>query len=288
MDKKYAVLKSWSFDALRYQADELDDFVYVMFHSRSFLEALSIQEGVFRTYIESVRENYEDHPYHNYHHAVGVTQFLYMIDTKGCLREKLSLEKRFGLFLAALNHDLAHPGKSASYQKELFTELYEKYGETSTLEKYHVDVAKNLWNDPETPVFPKKHHAFLETYIEHLIVSTDMQRHEEFFQFCQNENNNLDMRISILLIKCADLSQFIRGRDLAEKWFFRLRKELYLEKMHQLEKKGECVQEEIAPFHGLLSQQDFIDKIAFPLYALLTTMIPPLKEVEDLLDSNLI
>ncbi len=257
-----------------------------MFEARGFLHCMQIDCAVFLIYIKSVRVNYEEHPYHNYQHAVEVLHFFYLLDWQGALRRYFNEEQRFALFLAALNHDIAHPGKSAEYQKQLFTELYEKYGDTSTLEKYHFDVAKALWRDPQTPILSEKRHAQLESYIEKWVIATDMQRHSEFLSLCKNPAQDPILVHGILLIKCADLSQFVRGKELRETWSLRLKKELYLEKAHQMAQEGGVsLDYSCFPGNQLYSREMFLEKMVTPLYSLLVEHFPSLESVKKKLGS---
>lgn len=274
-------LNSWEFNVFECTTKELTEAAFSFFANRGFLKDFSISEKDFRNYLQAVQANYQSNPYHNYLHAIEVTHFIYLLDHKLCLSDYLTKTQRFALFLAALNHDIAHPGKSAIYQKNLLTDIYEKYGEGSTLEKYHIDVAFALLEDPEWSILPKNDSEYIKAFMKKLILATDMQKHQYYMEFCANKSHPEDLRAAIIAIKSADLSQLVRGKEISEKWVFRLRKELYLEKVHNFSQKGsDFLRESDFILQESQSQKNFIEKFAYPVYSLLESFYPKLQGVK--------
>ena len=276
---------SWSFNVFAYDLQDLEDAVFCFFEEAGLIKECAIDPVDLKKYIAAVKDNYEERPYHNFRHAVEVTHFIYMVDKRGALRSRLNHKKRLYLFLAALNHDIAHPGKTAKYQKMFSSELYEKYGDTSLLEKYHTEVACALLEDPSWKIVSFQDKKGYTTWLEALILSTDMQLHTHYVDLFKKRIDNLSpLEYSILLLKCADLSQLIRGKEIGEKWVFRLRKELYLEKAEDMQRKHQPLQERIseADFFAqeIRSQQDFIDQFAYPLYEILSLVESSLKDLK--------
>jgi hypothetical protein len=53
------------------------------------------------------------------------------------LVEKLSVLEKFALILAAIGHDMDHPGLNNAYQMNALTELAIAYNDCSPLENHH-------------------------------------------------------------------------------------------------------------------------------------------------------
>ncbi len=60
---------------------------------------------------QQIRKNYFDIPFHNFYHAVDVLQTVYsMLTTFECDKVLTTPAERIAILLAALCHDLRHPG----------------------------------------------------------------------------------------------------------------------------------------------------------------------------------
>jgi len=275
-------LNIWQFNVFKYTCDELEGIIYKMFERRGFLESLKINKNRFKEYLKAVRANYFDNPYHNYHHATEVTQFIYKLDHDHFLEDKMNIEMRFCLMLAALNHDIAHPGKSASYQKILLTELYQRFGSNATLEKYHTEVALSLLNDPAFDILQGLEKAPLEKFIRQIILSTDMKQHDEILDHLKKGKIKGPIKYGILAMKCADLGQLIRGKEVSEKWSMLLHKEQYLEKEDEIKKNGGgSITEKDFFLEKIESQENFIKRYAYPLYVELDHTFPKLPSLRN-------
>ena len=227
VEEKMDQLDTWEFNIFTFSDEEIVNVVYEMFKRRKFFKTFDIDPKRFLEYLEVIKSNYLDNPYHNFHHAAEVTQFIYKMAHDNIFENKLSMDKRFALMLAALNHDIGHPGKSASYHKKLLTELYERFGDVSTLEKYHVEVAFSLMNDPAFEILKNVDGEALEVFISEMILATDMTFHDELLKKIKGGEITGDSKYGILAIKCADLGQLVRRKDISEKWVLSLHKEQY-------------------------------------------------------------
>ena len=74
---------------------------------------------VFQCFMTLVTEAMELHaaPYHSVYHAVDCAQSLLVYLKKFKASQFFSPMESFGLVVAALSHDLEHPGLSAGYQE---------------------------------------------------------------------------------------------------------------------------------------------------------------------------
>ena len=131
--------------------------------------------------------------------------------------------------LAAICHDLEHPGLSNVYQVNEKTEYAVRYNNESPLENHHLEVARALvtqhellaaLSGPEVDEF--------WTLVRQCILGTDMAKHgtmtKELDDFLGAEGADplanarvLQLGLSILL-KCADISNQARPFSVSQTW----------------------------------------------------------------------
>lgn len=75
-------------------------------------------------FIDDVRSGYLDNPYHCFYHAIDVAFVVfYILETLGVQRQLgLSKVDTAALLIAALAHDILHPGLNNLYQVRLILE----------------------------------------------------------------------------------------------------------------------------------------------------------------------
>ena len=76
-------LEEWSFNVFSFNKDELVGVVFEMFQRRGLIQVLGINKDHFLSFIQSVKDNYLENPYHNFHHGTSVLQFIYKMDNDG-------------------------------------------------------------------------------------------------------------------------------------------------------------------------------------------------------------
>jgi hypothetical protein len=119
-------------------------------------------------------------PYHNFEHVCDVTQAVYMMVRAPTAVRFLPEHHRFAVLLAAIMHDLDHPGYSNLFLKHSSHALSLRYGPEGTLEKHHATLALALLDDPATDVLQgcdPSERAEIRRLIEKCILATDMSRH---------------------------------------------------------------------------------------------------------------
>lgn len=95
-----------------YTPAEIHDLLLVMFDNLGLLEEFSIPVQTFLNFTHAIEQSYLLNPYHHFLHAVDVTQMCYLFLTKPKLNRLLSKLDMFCLLLAAICHDVCHPGTS--------------------------------------------------------------------------------------------------------------------------------------------------------------------------------
>ena len=92
-----------------------------------------------------VREMMRPNPYHNFQHICDVSQTVSSILLDEKLRTKLDDVDRFTVIIAAIMHDLDHPGMNNAYQINAGTELAIVYNDISVLENLKWNFTYRKW-----------------------------------------------------------------------------------------------------------------------------------------------
>lgn len=142
-----------------------------------------------------------------------------------------------GLLIAALGHDVGHPGVTNAFLIKHASPTSQLYSERSVLELYHSTVFINkvlsinfpglltIDTDPTSKLTLKK-------LIIGSILATDMAEHFEYIhklkEFKMHASDPIDDKvrlISSLLIKCADISNVTRPLRMSSQWAVALSRE---------------------------------------------------------------
>ncbi|KAG5459751.1 MAG: hypothetical protein BJ554DRAFT_8295, partial [Olpidium bornovanus] len=232
------------------------------------LEAVGVGRSDLHRFIVAVRSAYyADNPYHNFHHGVDVMQAVYVFLLRmGILepraagagnehveRAPLSVpppmllpHEAFALLVAALCHDLGHPGVNNAYMVSSKSSLAELYNDSSVLENFHAAGLFALMRREDVRFFPnaagRGEAPASELYndfrriVTTSILATDMARHAEYvakldqhrskFRFpkCRATapqdvlNSDEKALLAGVLMKCADISNPCRPFPVAVSW----------------------------------------------------------------------
>ncbi|KAF1804038.1 hypothetical protein FB192DRAFT_1324079 [Mucor lusitanicus] len=137
-------------------------------------KVLDLSVSQLLDFLIDVADKYTKAPYHTFYHAVDIVTILYYLCHDLNADMYLTDLDKSILLVAALCHDIGHPGFTNSFQIKTQTELAEKYGGTSTLETYSVHLTMELLDKHSTA----NSHVVRDT-IKDLILSTDMAYHSE-------------------------------------------------------------------------------------------------------------
>ena len=118
-------------------------FVVEMFHELGLLSVV-VDEFVLRVFLHEVAKLYRSNPYHNFAHALDVahTTFRYIKLTKS--RTKITKLERFAVMVAAIIHDVDHPGLTNAFLVRTGDPLATTYNDQSVLENHHLSHFFNL------------------------------------------------------------------------------------------------------------------------------------------------
>lgn len=257
----------FDFNVWEYSEDELVALANLLVYS--FAEELKIDPLTINALNEKIEKKYLSLPYHNFRHALDVTQFVYEILQKKSIGNLLDPRQKFLLILAALSHDIGHNGKDNEYQSKHHTSIFQKYGANSPMEKYHLDTTLDILREFDKEIFanlPEENIPSLLQLISDWILSTDISKHDYWMEEIRKCDELTPLITGVMILKAADLSQFIRSGDVKKIWEERICEERYLQlKEDTPDLNHEKFQEEF-----LQTQAAFFDSVVRPLYELLS------------------
>jgi len=150
-----ALLDSWEFDALELSTGQLLASVVQMFDATGAFGARLVTPPRLWAFAGALAGRYEaGNPYHNFAHAVdvahGVFRFLRLTER----RLRLPAADKFALLVAALAHDVGHPGVNNAFLVATRHPLALRYNDASVLENRHCAALFGLCAaQPEADVF---------------------------------------------------------------------------------------------------------------------------------------
>ena len=310
-------IREWHFPAHDFNADELTYGAMCMLEHilrNPELEPYGLSRPKLMTFLLATRRQYKHERevhYHNWRHAVDVTQSLYhfLLSIRICppigTDEQTSMELNAveriltpldGLIMlvSAIGHDVGHPGVNNAFLVACNHPLAQTYNDKSVLENYHCAAYSQLlrrhWSSLHNIT------GFRATMIS-TILATDMQRHFEYMSsvrdlkskieksevcvedWSDKERENTRELIMALLMKAADISNVARPFEISAKWASIL--------MDEFARQGELESELQIPtclFGGppnkedvlaaAQSQKGFMSLFGFPLFQGISEIMP--------------
>eukprot|EP01105_Mastigella_eilhardi_P016714 TRINITY_DN3826_c0_g1_i2.p1 TRINITY_DN3826_c0_g1~~TRINITY_DN3826_c0_g1_i2.p1 ORF type:complete len:1067 (-),score=237.12 TRINITY_DN3826_c0_g1_i2:51-3251(-) len=249
-------------------------------------------------FLDCVENSYNQVPYHTSTHAADVLQAVYWL-TQGEAGTFLTPLEVFSLHMAAILHDLDHPGANNNFQINSMSELALLYNDTSVLENHHLCIGFRLLHEHNvlSRLSPANKKLARKMLIS-LILSTDMALHWQIvgefkmqFDHGQFDRSNPDHRLMLmrLMLKIADVSNVARPRELMLEWHKHLTEEFLsqgdLEKNMGLPVATFMNRELITEHEQALTQMNFIRFVAAPLFETFSHCVP-IPEVMAQLEDN--
>lgn len=218
-------ISSWDFNAFEHTEEELLLIAKRMFTALDLLNAFKIPDAVCEAFLLSMRSSYLSNPYHNWRHAVDVTQasFCYVMQFDG--HKWLTQLDLLALLVASLAHDIGHPGVNNVFMTTTLSDLAVVYNDQSVLENFHAATLFQLMRqNPQANMFAtltsEQFKEARKSVIE-CIIATDSSMHYEYVTklSAKVESNNPQWNPQstedrLLLLKCiikmADISNVAR------------------------------------------------------------------------------
>ena len=144
------VLNSWNFDVLSYSNDQLCEIMTYLFSVHNFFVDFKVPEGSFSAFILQLCALYNiENPYHNFKHGCDVchTTHRYLAITQMSSGQFSQLEI-FAVLVAALSHDVGHPGVNNIFLVKAKDELALRHNDKSPLENMHCSLIYEILGKP--------------------------------------------------------------------------------------------------------------------------------------------
>nr|XP_002126195.3 high affinity cGMP-specific 3',5'-cyclic phosphodiesterase 9A-like isoform X1 [Ciona intestinalis]XP_026689687.1 high affinity cGMP-specific 3',5'-cyclic phosphodiesterase 9A-like isoform X1 [Ciona intestinalis] len=284
--KTIELLKLSTFDAWKYENEELIHHIIAMFKDLHILDELGITVFRLHAWLEAVEKNYRHVLFHNFRHAFCVTQMMYFMVNELNLVKKMTILQIGILLVACICHDLDHPGLSNLYQRKAHTELSVLYNNSSPLEHHHCAIAFQILSDQDLNIFinlSQKQFSEVSHIIIQLILATDMAIHDQLCNkfnsiikqgFCVNNPEHM-MALQKILIKCCDISNEVRPLTCSEQWVDLLFEEFFVQADRE-RREGLPVASFMnrSQVHKADDQLKFIRGIILPLFRCLGKVFP--------------
>lgn len=300
-EEQKAAVFSINFDAPLFDGTGHFKVLWAIFDSFNLLKTFEITNEKFFKFLTEISGTYKKVPYHNWRHAVDVTQFVQYEIKLVKLQEKLMSKELFGLMVAAICHDANHDGFTNVYNEKAETPLGILFKNQSVMETHHCSIAIGVISKEECNIFSTltgAEYKAMWSMIIRLILSTDMAKH---FDFLKGVNAMLDQsplnmedpehRFTAmdLVLKCADISNVSRPFEMANKWCDVLCEEFFrqgdLEQTHGMEYTSPL--NDRAHLDKPKSQIGFYTFVCLPLYETAARALPELQVNVDQVKSNL-
>ncbi|CAH3038306.1 unnamed protein product, partial [Pocillopora meandrina] len=228
-------------------------------------ELLNITEDVLKNWLQLIEENYHSkNAYHNSTHAADVLHATAVFLAKERVKAVLEPLDEIASLIAAVVHDVDHPGYTNSFLCNAGNELAILYNDIAVLESHHAALAfkltakyerSNIFKGLDMDEFRTIRQAIID-----MVMATEMTRHfEHLSKFVNSINkrrsssmdevhsvhsgrgtpdstastavalNTPENRTLIkrMLIKCADIANPARPRYLCKEWAYRIADEYF-------------------------------------------------------------
>jgi len=289
-----------SFNAQDYDGKHIS-VVFSIFERFDFLSSFKISNEKLFRFLYEVRDTYKHVPYHNWRHAIDVTQFLTFQLLQSGYDKKFSKLELLSLIISSICHDANHDGFTNVYNVKAETPLGILFKNQSVMETHHCQVTIKIISKEECNIFsalaPNDYKKIWSSIIS-LILATDMARHFElvksFTSLLDNGEfsmDNPDVRLQLmqLMLKCGDISNVARPFEIADKWCDVLCEEFFrqgdLEQASGMEYSSPL--NDRASLNKPKSQIGFYSFVCLPLFQVVARAVPSLKVSVDQVESNL-
>ncbi|KAJ1969845.1 3',5'-cyclic-nucleotide phosphodiesterase [Dimargaris xerosporica] len=307
-------LVSWDIFPFDLSEDDLLRCICLMLTDGLNASNLHMPDTILHTFILTIRNSYyASNAYHNFHHAVDVLQAVYVFlnrtglmdigrDARAANRSPVhrifQVHDIFALLIAAIGHDIGHPGVNNHFMVTCRSPLAALYHDKSVLEHFHATALCQIIHQcgldlaQYNPGLDAR--EFRQVMVQ-TILATDMAAHFDYITKIQQlqahlttsvrsrtsmtvtQDRHLADRITVCsgLIKCADISNVTRPFHVAGAWTTLLNEEM--SKQCDLERKlGYPVSLPVSTDNYAHSQVSFYRAMALPLFQATATLLTDL------------
>lgn len=249
-----------------------------LFHEYGFVSHFKLDVvKVWRCFNLMEAAYHRHNPYHNSVHAADVTQAMHCFLQENKFSAHLTPLEAMTSVIAAVAHDLDHPGVTQAFLVATSNHLVNLYQNSSVLENHHWRTAISCLR--ESGIFDhleKEVWSEIQSQIRSLILATDITRQKEFLSRFKSYLNTrtLDMEKTQyrhfalqIALKCADLCNPCRPWAISQRWSYQVCQEFYRQGAYErqlqlpLTPTFDCSRTKVAKI-----QADFFQFVVSPLF----------------------
>lgn len=301
-------IESFDFDILSISEEHLEPVIQYMFEESHLTRTFDVDLSVLGEFIRRVRKGYRLEPrYHSWHHGCDVMHTVYMMMKHTRASEFMTELELFGSIIAALAHDIGHPGVNNAFLVRTKDELALLHNDASPLENMHAATLYELMRDPAVNILSgldEEQWNSCRKQILVCIIKTDMSFHFETLKKldmfeevngifitefiskraggeadfpvpnCLSDPNNRLLLLETML-HAADLSNPLKPKAVYKKWVDRVTDEFFSQGDRELElglpTSPMCDREST---NIPKMQMGFIDFVITPFYTTIFKLFP--------------
>lgn len=297
--------RSWEFDIWQLDNEQMMRMSMHICNDFNFPVLFGFDTSIWCHFIWEVQRlmSHKINPYHNFRHVMDVSQSVACIVNEFSASFWLHDFDMFAVYVAAIVHDLEHPGTNNVYQVNAGTPLALRYNDISVLENHHCSKAFEVFALPQcniTHVFKPEQNRYLRKTIISLVLITDMTQHFNLRgeldsvitrHTKDSEPTKLDEKDTLVVLKSilhtSDISNPAKPWATSKRWSDLVLQEFLeqgdREKLEGLPVSMNCDRD--------TTQQDelslnFCDFIVAPFFFSMAKLLPKMLSVCKILESN--
>ena len=221
---------------------QLMQLACAIFAESGVLQKFEIPSETFANFISAIGSRYQANPYHNFNHGVHVLLSAWLLAQEerhhplvpegnhfGSRNEALSDHHLLALLIAAVGHDVDHPGVNNAFMMNSDSPLALRYNDQSVLENHHAATTFSILSDPKCNLLASLSTAErreARAQMIGIILHTDMARHEEMVKVLTvkaAEESMVPASFTLeVLCHVADLGNCAIRWDLSKVWAERM------------------------------------------------------------------
>lgn len=231
--------RNWSFDIF-FLYDSTGQSISLvskyLLQKWSLYEHLSLNEEMTEKYFTNLEnvipiQAYYLNPYHNACHAGDVLHSLLYFLINSDIFDSLTPIELFSVIVAALGHDVGHPGLTNRYLVTIRDNLALQYNDLSVLENMHCSIVFDIGFKQDSQILKSldpDNWIILRKMVIEMILETDMCKHFDVLAKFKTraillsdlnlEDLNDKSNVLSMGLKCADIAHSAKDTSLHVKW----------------------------------------------------------------------
>lgn len=186
-------IPSWDFNVFQADMDTLPQMIEDMFMKFNVPKVLGITQQRLQNFIMVIKDNYHPNPFHNFLHAFSVVHTAYLLLSTTEAARMLRPLDIAACLIAALCHDVDHPGHTNAFEIQSRSQLAMLYSDESVLERHHAYTTFKIMSKEKNANILEKLSASDYRHVRKVIIAailgTDMAGH---FKFCETLEKTLN------------------------------------------------------------------------------------------------